>query len=100
MDALTAAAAVTAMDIDDNAGEDSQLGSTSATVDVTEDALPAIESIAVDKENASGAPANQDPEAANPKVDSATRMPRSSRVHVRVSGVQLLVHDNTNAVWA
>ena len=37
MDALTAAAAVTAMDIDDNAGEDSQLGSTSATVDVIED---------------------------------------------------------------
>ena len=78
MDALTAAAAVTAMDIDDNAGEDSQLGSTSATVDVIEDKLPAIESTAVDKENASGAPANRDPEAADPKVDSATRMPRST----------------------
>ena len=78
MDALTAAAAVTAMDIDDNAGEDSQLGSTSATVDVIEDTLPAIESTAVDQENASGAPANRDPEAADPKVNYATRMPRST----------------------
>ena len=80
MDELAAAAAVATMDIDDNAGEDSQLGSTSATVHVIDNKQPAVESTAVNKENVSDAPANQDLGAADPKVISTACTPRSTHL--------------------
>jgi hypothetical protein len=73
-----AAAAVQMMDVDDNAGVESSLGSTSISCGAGQALQLAAEHMAVDKENASGAPVDRDPEAADPKVDSATRMPRST----------------------
>ena len=71
MDELAAAAAVAAMDIDDNPGEHGQLGSTCTTEGAGESIQADAGSVDVDKENDKGAPSNGRVEATNPKVMNA-----------------------------